>query len=59
MWRPAGQPPYFGTFLLNDATLLFAGSARLFGRFALKMFAEGETYAPEAEMSFLSSLVSP
>ena len=25
----------------------------------LKMFAEGETYAPEAEMSFLSSLVSP
>ena len=59
MWRPAVESRYFGAFLLNDATLLFVGSARLLGRFALKMFAEGETYAPEAEMSFLSSLVPP
>jgi hypothetical protein len=37
----------------------FVGSACLSSLSALMMFAEGETYAPEAEVSFLSSLVSP
>src|SRR5256886_11611977 len=48
-----------GVFPLNHSTLLFVGSACLLGLFLLKMLAGGETYAPETEVSFLSSLVSP
>ena len=43
---------------LSHFTLLFRRTC-LSNQFALMMFAEGDAYAPEAEVSFLSSLVSP
>jgi hypothetical protein len=59
MWRVAGELRNLALPLSITSHYFFVGPAYPSILFALMMFAEGETYAPEAEVSVLSSVVSP
>ena len=59
MWRAAIELRDLALLLSITSHYFFVGSAYPFSLFVLMMFAEGEAYAPEAEVSVLSSVVSP